>query len=170
MAGLLQRLGKSKNMESIKASSLKSKEEVISDLKELVTLVNDGREGYQSAAEATDTPELKALFAKFSGERIVYAAELKEHIATHGGAAENEDGGIIGGLHRTWINIKQALSSKEDKAILSAVTDGERAAIAKYDEFIADYADHADHLELLTEQRDGIASALSEVERQIVKS
>jgi uncharacterized protein (TIGR02284 family) len=88
-------------MESIKASSLKTKEEVISDLKELLALVNDGREGYQSASEATDNPELKALFAKFSGERIVYAAELKEHIAVHGGEADNEDGGILGGLHRT---------------------------------------------------------------------
>lgn len=157
-------------MESIKSSSLKTKEEVINDLKELLTLVNDGKEGYQSAAEATDNLELKALFTKFSGERIVYAAELKEHIAVHGGTADNEDGGIIGGLHRTWINIKQALSSKEDKAILTAVTDGERAAIAKYDEYIADYVDHADHLKLLTEQRDGIKNALSEVEIQIVKA
>ncbi|MDN3547835.1 PA2169 family four-helix-bundle protein [Mucilaginibacter aquaedulcis] len=157
-------------MESIKASSLKTKEEVINDLKELLALVNDGREGYLSASEATGNPELKALFAKFSGERIVYAAELKEHIAVHGGEADNEDGGILGGLHRTWLTIKQALSSKEDKAILTAITDGERAAIAKYDEYIADYADHADHLKLLQEQREGISAALSEVERQIVQA
>lgn len=158
------------SMEKIKSSSLKSKEEVISDLKELLTLVNDGKEGYQSASEATGNPELKALFSKFSGERIVYAAELKEHIAVHGGIADNDNGGLLGGLHRTWINIKEVLSSKEDKAILSAIPEGERAAIAKYDELIADYADHADHLKLLTEQRDGIQTALNEVEKWIVKS
>jgi uncharacterized protein (TIGR02284 family) len=157
-------------MESIKPSSLKSKEEVVSDLKELVVLVNDGKEGYQSAAEATENPELKAIFSKFAGERIVYAAELKEHITTHGGSSDNEEGGILGGLHRTWINIKQALSSKEDKAILSAVTEGERAVIAKYDEYIADYADHADHLQLLTEQRDGVTNALKEVEQRITQA
>ena len=155
-------------MESIKASSLKTKEEVISDLKELLTLVNDGKEGYQSAAEAAESPELKALFSKFSGERIVYAAELKEHIETHGGTAENKQGGILGGLHRTWINIKEVLSSNEDKAILSAISQGERAAIAKYDELIADYADHADHLILLEEQRDGIQKALIEIEKKVV--
>lgn len=157
-------------MESIKSSSLKSKEEVINDLQEVLTLVNDGKEGYKSAAEATDNPELKALFLKFSGERIVYAAELKEHIATHGGTAENDNGGILGGLHRTWINLKEVLSSKEDKAILSAIPDGENKAIAKYNELIADYADHADHLKLLTEQRDGINSALQVVEQWIVKA
>ena len=58
-------------MENIQSSSLKTKEEVISDLKELLELVNDGKEGYQRAAEATESPELKALFSKLSGERIV---------------------------------------------------------------------------------------------------
>jgi uncharacterized protein (TIGR02284 family) len=156
-------------MESIKPSSLKSKKEVINDLLEVLQLVNDGKEGYQSAAEATDNSELKALFLKLSGERIVYAAELKEHIALHGEEAKNESGGILGGLHRTWISIKQALSSKEDKAILTAITTGERAAIEEYDACIADFADHADHMTLLTEQRDGIKSALAEVEKQILR-
>jgi len=156
-------------MENIKSSSLKTKQEVSDDLKEILELVNDGKEGYQSAAEATENPDLKALFARLSGERIVYAAELKEHIALHGEEAANQSGGILGGLHRTWLTIKQVLSGKEDKAILTAITTGERVAIEKYDACIADYADHADHLSLLTEQRDGIKAALAEIERQIVK-
>ncbi|WP_345954359.1 PA2169 family four-helix-bundle protein [Mucilaginibacter sp. PAMB04168] len=156
-------------MESIGKASLKSKEQVINDLNEILNLVNDGKEGYQSAAEATENPELQALFLKLSGERIVYAAELKEHIATHGEDADNENGGLLGGLHRTWLTIKQALSSKEDKAILNAITTGEKAAIEKYNECIADYADHADHLTLLTEQRDGIKAALVEIEKQIIQ-
>jgi hypothetical protein len=41
--------------------------------------------------------------------------------------------------------------------------------IAKYDEYIAVYTDYADHLQLLTEQRDGIKSALSEVEKELFK-
>jgi len=157
-------------METIKPSSLKTKQEVINDLLEVLQLVNDGKEGYQSAAEATDTPELKALFLQISGERIVYASELKEHIALHGEDAKNESGGILGGLHRTWLSIKQALSSKEDQAILKAITTGERAAIAKYDELITDVADHADHMALLKEQRAGIQAALAEIERKIVQT
>lgn len=156
-------------MENIESSSLKSKKEVISDLMEILQLVNDGKEGYQSAAESTDTADLKALFLKISGERIVYAAELKEHIAVHGEEAENESGGILGGLHRTWLTIKQALSTNEDKAILNAITTGERAAIEKYDQCIADFADHADHMNLLIEQRDGIKAALAEIEKKIVQ-
>jgi uncharacterized protein (TIGR02284 family) len=156
-------------MENIQSSSLKTKPEVISDLKQLLVLVNDGKEGYQLAAEATESPELKTLFLKLSGERIVYASELTEHIAAHGGHAENEEGGLLGGLHRAWLTVKQAFSGKEDKSILQAITTGEKAAIEKYDQCIADYADHADHLELLKEQREGIQEALKEVEQRIVQ-
>lgn len=156
-------------MENIQASSLKNKQEVISDLKELLELVNDGKEGYQTAAESTEIPELQALFSRISGERIVYASELKEHIELHGADAENNSGGILGKLHRTWLNVKQTFSSNDDKAILTAITTGERSAIEAYNKCIADYADHADHMTLLTEQRDGIESALAEIERQIVK-
>jgi uncharacterized protein (TIGR02284 family) len=157
-------------MEKIQASSLKSKNEVVNDLKKILELVNDGKEGYQSAADATDDPELKALFLRISGERMVYASELKEHIALHGDEADNDKGGILGGLHRTWLHLKQALSSKDDLALLSAITTGEKSAIDKYNACIADYADHADHLTLLSEQRDGISAALAEIERHIAQN
>ena len=139
---------------------------MISDLKELLELVNDGKEGYHNAAEATDSPELKALFAKLSGERIVYAAELKEHIEVHGGTAENENGGILGGLHRTWLSIKGLISGNDNSSLIETIITGEKTVIAKYDELIMDFADHADHMELLKTQREGIQTALIEIESE----
>lgn len=147
---------------------MKNNENIVADLKELLVLANDGKEGYQSAAEATDNTELKALFLSYAGERIVYAAELEEHIATHDGVAENENGGILGGLHRAWMHVKQAFESKKDAAILSAITAGERTAIARYSDMIDNYERHADHLTLLTGQRDGIADALRKIEKLVV--
>ena len=41
-------------------------------------------------SEAIENQELIALFSKFSEERIVYAAELKELIAQHEGTTGNE--------------------------------------------------------------------------------
>jgi uncharacterized protein (TIGR02284 family) len=143
---------------------MESNKEIISDLKGLVNIVNDGKEGYDSSSEATDSIELKALFLKYSAQRATYAAELKAHIAQHGGESENEEGGVLGALHRTWIDIKQALSSKEDAAILGAIETGEKAAIEKYDKVLEDYASHADHIELLQKQRTGILEALREIE------
>ena len=143
---------------------MESNSEIISDLKGLVNIVNDGKEGYESAAEATDSIELKGLFLKYSAQRAGYAMELEDHLALHGGDSDNNEGGILGVLHRTWIDIKQALSSKEDVAILAAVETGEKTAIEKYDKALEDYSTHADHLELLQRQRTGILEALKEVE------
>lgn len=143
---------------------METNREIISDLKGLVNIVNDGKEGYASASEATDSGELKAVFLKYSVQRADFADELKQHIAVHGGDSENEQGGILGVLHRTWIDIKQALSSKEDAAILSAIETGEKAAIEKYDKVLENYASHLDHIVLLQRQRTGILEALREIE------
>jgi uncharacterized protein (TIGR02284 family) len=143
---------------------MESNKEIISDLKDLLSIVNDGKEGYESSSETTDNIELKGTFLKYSAQRAAYAEELRAHIAEHGGDADNESGGILGALHRTWIDIKEALSSKEDKAILEAIKTGENAAIEKYDKYIADYVDHSDHIDLLKRQRAGVTEALAGIE------
>lgn len=143
---------------------MENNEQVISDLKGLINIANDGKEGYESASETTSNPQLKTLFLKFASERAAYAEELKAHITKHGGMSTNDGGGILGALHRTWIDIKQALSSKEDEAILSAIETGERTALEKYEKAMEDYAAHADHLYLLKSQRDGILNALKAIE------
>ena len=107
---------------------------------------------------------MKGLFIKSANQRAVYAEELKGHIQLHGGYSENEDGGILGVLHRTWIDIKQALSNKEDEAILNAIETAEKVALEKYDKVLEDPATHADHVGLLQKQRTGILEALKEIE------
>lgn len=143
---------------------MENNKEIISDLKGLVSIVNDGKEGYQSAAETTDNLELKAVFLKYVAERALYENELKAHLAKHGGDSDNDSGGILGAIHRTWIDIKEALTDKSEKALLSAVITGEKAALEKFDMAIKDNELHQDHLNLLTSQRNGIADALKEIE------
>lgn len=143
---------------------METNKEIISDLKDLLSILNDGKEGYESASKGTETLELQGVFLKYEAQRAAYAEELRAHIATHGAGADNESGSILGALHRTWIDIKQALSSKEDAAILDAIVTGEQAALDKYNQYIADYEDHADHIELLRKQRDGILEAMKEIE------
>ncbi len=138
--------------------------EIIKDLKKLVNVANDGKEGYESAAEATNSIELEAIFSKNATQRAGFAQELKDHIVKHGGDSENEEGSVLGAIHRTWNDIKQALSSKEDAAILAAIETGEKAAIKKYDEVLENFSIHADHIVLLQRQRTAILEALREIE------
>ena len=143
---------------------MKTNDEIISDLESLVTILNDGKKGYESAAQTTDSLELKAIFEKDALERAAYAAELKAHIKVHGGNDDNESGGVLGAVHRGWIDIKQAFTGNDNKSILNAIETGEKAAIEKYDGYIADYTDHADHLALLQKQRNGIQQDLNQIE------
>jgi uncharacterized protein (TIGR02284 family) len=143
---------------------MESNQEIISDLKGLVNIINDGKEGYQSASESTDNVELKAVFLKYVAQRALYENELKAHILKHGGQSENDEGGILGAIHRTWIDIKEALTDRSETAVLGAVITGENAALEKFDMAINDNQLHQDHLNLLTTQRNGIAEALKEIE------
>lgn len=138
--------------------------EIINDLKRLIHILNDGKEGYESAGENTDSVELKELFQSYEKEREAFAEELKAHLIKHGATSENEEGGVSGTLHRTWIDIKQAFSSHKDTAILSAIETGEKAALDKFDAVLDNPETHADHIELLQKQRTGIRIALSEIE------
>ena len=128
---------------------MENNKEIISDLKGLVSIINDGKEGYESAAETTESLDLKAIFLKYAAERKAYELEVKAHLTQHGGTSDNDEGGILGAIHRTWIDIKEALSSKEDEPILGAIETGEKAAIEKYDALIEHPETHADHLDLL---------------------
>ena len=143
---------------------MENNKEIISDLKGLISIINDGKEGYQSAVEATDNIELKAVFMKYVAERALNENELKAHLLKHGGTSENDEGGILGAIHRTWIDIKEALTDKSETALFGAIITGENAALAKFDAVIKDNQLHQDHLNLLTAQRNGIAETLKNIE------
>ncbi len=148
---------------------MENNKEVTGDLKSLISILNDGKEGYASAAETTDNLELKAVFLEYSAQRGAYQEELKAHLLTHGETSDNDSGGVLGVLHRTWIDIKDALTGKDEASILGAIETGEQSALDKYSKLCSDYATHADHIELLNKQRSGVSEALSKIKSLIAK-
>ncbi|TKB97110.1 PA2169 family four-helix-bundle protein [Pedobacter cryotolerans] len=143
---------------------MKSNAQIITDLKDLVQIVNDGKEGFKVAAEATNDQFLKDLFMQKITERNIYEDELKFQILRLGEIAENEKGGLIGILHRTWLEIKDALKARDDAAILAAVKISEQAALVKYDYYLAESEEVEDYFSILLRQRAGVLNTLKEVE------
>ncbi|MBC7653215.1 MAG: PA2169 family four-helix-bundle protein [Oligoflexus sp.] len=142
---------------------MKNQNEIINDLKGLINILNDGKVGFKEAVNHVKSEEVKSTFLEFSNERAAYADELKAHLLQHGASSDNDEGGVLGALHRSWLAIKETFSSNEDAAILEAIKTGEKAAIEKYDTVLKDYEDHADHYSLLKRQRDGIQSNLTKI-------
>ena len=142
---------------------MENNEKLNDRLKHLVNICNDGKYGYETAAEDADSSELRSMFMGYSAQRSQYASELKQHIQTSGGNTD-EGGGPMGALHRAWIDVKTALTSKDNKAVLGACITGEKAAIEAYDEVLNESGSLPESLrQTLMTQRSGIQEALNRV-------
>lgn len=110
-----------------------SNDDVISTLNGLIETCKDGQEGFKEAAEGIERSDLKSLFYEFSQQRAQFAGELQSLVQTLGGDPENT-GSLAGSLHRGWINIKSAVTGKDEASILNECERGEDAAKSAYKE------------------------------------
>lgn len=93
-------------------------------LNQLLETACDGEKGFNEAAESTDNPDLRATLQGFAAQRAAFVTELTQLIKSVGGDP-HESGHIAGAMHRGWMNVKEAFSKREDKAILEECERGE---------------------------------------------
>jgi uncharacterized protein (TIGR02284 family) len=136
---------------------------VIDDLNHLITICTDGKYGYQEAAEDADSAVLRAMFAGYSAERAEFSEQLKEEVRKLGGNPEG-NGGAFGGVHRAWMDVKAALSAKDNKAVLGACIAGEQEAIKAYSTILKKNQVDAETRAILNQQRSNIEETLNKVE------
>jgi uncharacterized protein (TIGR02284 family) len=108
--------------------------EIISTINSLIETLKDGQEGFKQAAEAVKDTTLKSLFNEFSLQRAKFAGELQSEVINLGEADPEKDSSTSGALHRAWINIKSAVTSGDDHAILAECERGEDSAVSEYRE------------------------------------
>ncbi|WP_026897217.1 ferritin-like domain-containing protein [Daejeonella oryzae] len=138
-------------------------EKLIDDLNHLLTICNDGKYGYETAAEDADSAALKGMFLAYSLQRADFANVLRQEITKAGGDPD-KGGGPLGAIHRAWIDVKSALSSKDNKAVLGACVTGEKAAVSAYNGVLENIGLHSELRSVLNEQRRNVEEALTKVE------
>jgi uncharacterized protein (TIGR02284 family) len=114
-------------------NSTASNDDVISTLNGLIETCKDGQNGFKEAAEGVERSDLKSLFYEFSQQRAQFAGELQSLVQSLGGDPENS-GSVAAAIHRGWINIKSAVTGKDDGAILNECERGEDSAKNTYKE------------------------------------
>lgn len=112
--------------------------EVISTLNSLIETLKDGQEGFRQASEAVKDSQLKSLFNELSLQRSKFAGELQNQVIQLGEPEPEDTSSTAGALHRAWINMKAAISSRDDHAILSECERGEDSAVAEYKKAMED--------------------------------
>lgn len=142
-------------------------EDYLKQLRHLLLICNDGKEGYEKAAEEVHSTHLKEIFLRSAAERERMAEELKEKITQFGGHENDEDGDITGKLHRTFMSIKAAFTGKgkDDQAVLLSVRTGEEAALEAYDGTLQGEILNTPLKPFLTGQRTQISQAFYEVDK-----
>lgn len=110
----------------------------ISILNELIETLKNGQEGFRAASEDVQSGDLKTLFSEYSLQRSKFAGELRAIAHSLGEADPATGGSVSGALHRGWINLKSALTSQDEHAILSECERGEDSAVAEYSKALAE--------------------------------
>jgi uncharacterized protein (TIGR02284 family) len=111
---------------------MSQQKEIISTINDLIETLKDGQEGFRQAAEAVKDSQLKSLFGEFSLQRARFAGELQNEAISLGDHNPEESGSTSGAMHRTWINLKAAITSGDDHAILAECERGEDSAVNEF--------------------------------------
>lgn len=112
------------------------KNDVISTLNDLIETCKDGEEGFRTCAEDIKNTELKSYFADRAERCAAAAEELQDMVVAMGGNPETSSH-ITAALHRRWVDIRSAITGKDDQAVLEECERGEDVAKRSYQAALA---------------------------------
>lgn len=93
-------------------------------LNTLIGTLLDSVDGYQKSAQDIDNPELSRRFLDRASERQKAVAALQATVARLGGNPE-DDSTLLGSAHRVFVDLKAAVTGRDDQAIVNEVERGE---------------------------------------------
>jgi uncharacterized protein (TIGR02284 family) len=105
--------------------------DVIDTLNDLIETCKDGENGFRECADNVKSESLKTLFNTYARHCAQSAAELQSEVRRLGGDPERT-GSVSASLHRGWIDIKSALTGKDDDAVIAECERGEDVAMQSY--------------------------------------
>lgn len=106
-------------------------DDVVSTLNDLIETCKDGEQGFRTCAEDISDPQISALFVERAQSCAAAAGQLQELVRDFGGEPKTGSS-ITGTLHRRWVDIKSAITGKDDEAILNECERGEDVAVRSY--------------------------------------
>ncbi len=111
-------------------------DDVISTLNDLIETCKDGQEGFRQCAENAPNSPHRSFFETGARRCAEGAAELQALVRQLGGDPE-KTGSVAAAVHRGWINIKTAIASNDDKAVIEECERGEDVAMTSYQNALA---------------------------------
>ena len=108
--------------------------------KDLLQTLEDGKDGFATAADKLESdgePALAAAFRQLGTERAALATELEGLAASYGDDVESS-GSIAAKVHRGWMAVKDAIAGSDPEGVLDAAEQGEDHAVSEYEKALAE--------------------------------
>ena len=100
------------------------KPDEITTLNTLTATLIDSVKGYRDAAENSESDRFQELFRTNADERYRVCEDLRAEVRRLGGEPE-DDQSTMGALHQRWLDLKAAVTGRDEKAIINEVERGE---------------------------------------------
>ena len=93
-------------------------------LETLTTTLIDSINGYRDAAQHAEGSQFQELFRRMADDRSRVAEDLRSEVRRLGGNPP-DDGSFLGGTHQRFLDLKAAITGRNDQSIINEVERGE---------------------------------------------
>jgi uncharacterized protein (TIGR02284 family) len=101
------------------------RQDEVSTLNTLINTLIDSVTGFEDAATNIEgSSNLQQMFREFASERSRVVEELRGEVRRLGGNPE-DDGSFLGKAHQRFVDLKSAITGRDEKAIINEVERGE---------------------------------------------
>ena len=136
----------------------------ITSLNNLITTLYDGENGYKEAADDVDSVTLATKFRQLAQQRYNFGHEIKPLIKSFGGEVD-KGGSLTAGLHRVWMDLKTAVTSQDEEAIINECIRGEESAVESYQEALKEGNLTGEARSTVTRQLEKIQETLTDLRK-----
>jgi uncharacterized protein (TIGR02284 family) len=100
------------------------RDDEISTLNTLIATLIDSVTGYEDAAANSEAGRFQQLFRERAGERQRVVEDLRAEVRRLGGNPE-DDGSFMGKTHQRFLDLKAAVTGRDEQSIINEVERGE---------------------------------------------
>jgi uncharacterized protein (TIGR02284 family) len=119
-------------------------------LNSLIETTIDSVDGYRHSAGEATNEQFAEIFRKRAQEREEVVGLLRRRVVELGGEPE-EEGGLLAKAHRQFLSLRDAVTGRDDKAVVAEVDRGESYLNGKWETALADEGLSAETQRLLRE-------------------
>ena len=116
---------------------MSDRQDEISTLNTLIGTLIDSVNGYEDAASNSEAGRFQQMFRERAGERQRVVEDLRSEVRRLGGNPE-DDGSFMGKTHQRFLDLKAAVTGRDEKSIIDEVERGEDYLKEKFETALND--------------------------------